>query len=77
MPDRRRVNFRRLAPLGQAVVVVAALVFVVVPVWLLSRDKDSPFWFLRELPRILLYVLPFTAISVFWAWRLFKKYSGK
>ena len=69
---RKQLNFRTLPIWGQAIVVLLCLAFVIIPVWLLSKDEESPFWFWRNMPRILLYISPFIAIGVYWLYKMIR-----
>lgn len=78
--QRQQINLRNLPCWGQVVVVVLSLIFVIVPVWLLRKDEESPFWLWKSMPRILLYISPFILIGVYWLYhimKLKKKFFGE
>lgn len=62
---RKKVNFSKMSFLGQAILVLLVASFVVIPAWLLSKERDSIFWFWENLPRILLYISPFLLIILY------------
>ena len=69
---RKQIRFRNLSVWGKIIVAFLCLLFVIAPVWLLSKDEESPFWFWRNMPRILLYTSPFIAIGIYWLYHIMK-----
>ncbi|MCB0565585.1 MAG: hypothetical protein H6558_12180 [Lewinellaceae bacterium] len=71
--DRKKVDFRKLPQWAQYILIALILVLVVVPAYLLSKDKNSPFWMLKNLRPIVLYLTPFLLITFYWIYRINKR----
>lgn len=69
---RKIVQLKNLPKIAQGILVILILSFVVIPVWFLSKDKDSPFWFWENISDILLFVVPFILIAAYVGLKMIK-----
>lgn len=73
---RKIVDLKKLPQWAQTAMALLIVTFVVVPVYLLSRNQDSIFWMWKNVYPLILFMLPFLLITFYWIYRIWRKPSN-